>query len=196
MNIKNYFLQFLSIFRFCVLFSSLKWVRKIFHSLILVVKWLKWKVLFIQKKFCYSKMDINYSTIFILQFTNEQFVKVTISSFDEADPSSTFCRKVAGFHFFTTVLSTYRSQTAVLFQRPCCFNSSKPIPFSLSSVADVRRKECPENSSTLGSSRKCSYEARNRCHTIHSDRLFAEFTGFCSRPKQSSVFCFNYGSSM
>ena len=98
-------------------------------------------------------MDINYLTIFILQFTNEQFVKVTILSFDEADPSSTFCRRLLVFIFFMTVLLTYRSQTAVLFQRPCCFNSSKPIPFSLSSVADVRRKECPENSSTLGSSR-------------------------------------------
>ena len=112
-------------------------MRKIFHSLILFVKWLKWKVLFIQKKFCYSKMDIHYLTIFILQFTNEQFVKVTISSFDEADPSSTFCGRLLVFIFFTTVLSTYRSQTAVLFQRPCCFNSSKPIPFLLSIVADV-----------------------------------------------------------
>ena len=112
------------------------------------------------------------------QFTNEQFVKVTISSFDEANPSSTFCRRLLVFIFFTAMLSTYRSQTAILFQRPCCFNSSKPIPFSLSSVAD-------------GKFQKCSYEARNRCHTIHSDRLFAEFTGFCCRPKQSSVLCFN-----
>ena len=108
----------------------------------------------------------------------------------EADPSSTFCRRLLVFIFFTTVLSTYRSQTAVLFQRPCCFNSSKPIPFSLSSVADVRRKEWSGKFIDVRKFQKCSYEARNRCHTIHSDRLFAEFTGFCSRPKQSSVFLF------
>ena len=105
-------------------------------------------------------MDINYLTIFILQFMNEQFVKVTISSFDEADPSLTFCRRLLVFIFFTTVLSTYRLQTAILFQRPCCFNSSKPIPFLLSSVANVQRQECPENLLMLGSSRNVAMKRR------------------------------------
>ena len=118
------------------------------------------------KKFCYSKMDINYLTIFILQFMNEQFVKVKISSFDEANPSSTFFRRLVVFIFSQRCCQHICSQTAVLFQRPCCFNSSKPIPFLLSSVADVRRKKCLENSSTLGKFQKCSYEAQNRCHTI------------------------------
>ena len=46
-------------------------------------------------------MDINYLTIFILQFTNEQFVKVTISSFDEADPIRRRSAEGCWFSFFS-----------------------------------------------------------------------------------------------
>ena len=144
--------------------------------------------MFIQKEFCCSKMDINYLTIFILQFTNEQFVKVTVSSFDEADPSSTFCRRLLVIIFFTTVLSTYRSQTAVLFQRPCCFNSSKPIPFSLSSVADVRRKEC---SSTLGSSRNVAMKREIAAILFTPIGCLPSLPAFVADRNNRPFFCFN-----
>ena len=135
-------------------------------------------------------MDINYLTIFILQFTNEQFVKVTILLFDEANPLLMFCRRLLVFIFFMTVLSTYRLQTAVLFQRPCCFNSSKPIPFA-EQCSQCLMERVSRKFINVRKFQKCSYEAWNRCHTIHSNRLFAKFTSFCSRLKQSSIFCFN-----
>ena len=97
-------------------------------------------------------------------------------------------QKVAGFHFFhdgvvnislanshtfpTTMLLQFK-QTHSLFAEQ---RSRRPTERVSGKFIDVRKFQ------------KCSYEARNRCHTIHSDRLFAEFTGFCSRPKQSSVF--------
>ena len=64
----------------------------------------------------------------LLQFTNEQFMKVTISSFDEADPSSTFCRRLLVF----------------TFSRRCCQHIARKQPyFSNDHVASIQANPFP-----------------------------------------------------
>ena len=98
-----------------------------------LTNWIIWKLAYLK--------NIN------VQLTKEQFPNIASSV---GKPSFLSLLRYTRLISCLRLLINKRSATAVLFHRPCCFNATKPMPFSLSRVAEFRRKECPEYSAIFG----------------------------------------------